>query len=177
MDRRTFFTKTAKGLMEVAGKTSVLSRDMRTLLKEIDGKATFGEVHAKLGKVPEAKLQEALQALVKNDFIREFKQPQTAAPPQSPAEVDIDLDFTVAIPTISTLKKKAEEAARQKAQAAAEAAARAKAEAEATAGARAKGEAKEKGEAEEGVKPAAAGAAARARAEAEARAKAEPLEK
>ena len=43
MDRTTVFTKTAKGLMEAAGKTSVLSRDMRTLLKEIDGKATVGE--------------------------------------------------------------------------------------------------------------------------------------
>src|ERR1035437_6945074 len=113
MDRRTVFTKTAKGLMEVAGKTSVLSRDMRTLLKEIDGKATVGQVQNKLGKVPEAKLQEALQALVKNDFIREFKLPQPAAPPpaapppQSPTAGEMDLDFTVAIPTLSTIAKQA----------------------------------------------------------------------
>ena len=57
MDRRTVFTKTAKGLMEATGKTSVLSRDMRALLKEIDGKATLREVHIRLGKVPEAALQ------------------------------------------------------------------------------------------------------------------------
>ena len=85
MDRTTVFTKTAKGLMEATGKTSVLSRDMRALLKEVDGKATVGDVQAKLGKVPEAKLLAALQGLVNNDFIREFKQSKTGAPPQSTA--------------------------------------------------------------------------------------------
>ena len=159
MDRQTVFTKTAKGLMEATGKTSVLSRDMRALLKEIDGKANVGEVQAKLVKVPEAKLQEALQALAKNDFIREFKQPQKAAP-SPPAAVDIDLDFTMAIPTIATAAKLAEEEARRIAEAAAEAAARAKAEADA----RAKQEAAARAKA-------AAAEAARVKAEAEARAK------
>ncbi|MGP1678096.1 MAG: hypothetical protein ACTS6J_13175 [Burkholderiales bacterium] len=113
MDCETVFTKTARGTMEAAGKTSVLSRDMRTLLKEIDGKATVAEVQFKFGKVPQARLQEALQALMRNDFIREFKQAPAAAPAQSPAEVDTDLDFTVAIPTISALAKRAEGEARQ----------------------------------------------------------------
>ena len=171
MDRTTVFTKTAKGLMEATGKTSVLSRDLRTLLKEIDGKATVGEVQTKFGKVPEAKLQEALKALAKEDFIREFTQaalrsaPQTAAPPPKgpAADDDMDLDFTVAIPTLATLARQAEEAARQKALAAAavEAAARAKAEAEARA----------RAAAAEAAARAKAGAEARARAEAEARAK------
>ncbi|MHB8667791.1 MAG: AsmA family protein [Burkholderiales bacterium] len=160
MDRQTVFTKTAKGMMEATGKTSVLSRDMRALLKEIDGKVTVGEVQARLGKVPEDKLHSALQALAKNDFIREFRQSQAAAPPPKPAEADIDLDFTTAIPTLSTLTKKAEEEAREKAQAA-EAAARAQAEAAAKAKAEAEARAK------------AAAAAARARAEAEARAREE----
>src|SRR5487761_2197269 len=161
MDRTTVFTKTAKGLMEATGKTSILSRDMRALLKEVDGKATVAEVQAKLSKVPEAKLQAALQALANNDFIREFKQSKTAAPsqssaaPQSPAEVDIDLDFTTAIPTLPSLAKKAEDDAGQKVRAVAESAARAKAVAEANTDA------------------AAAASASRARAEAEARAQAE----
>ena len=169
MDRKTVFTKTAKGLMEATGKTSALSRDMRALLKEIDGKATVGDVQSKLGKVPEAKLQEALKVLAKSDYIREFTQAaQTAAPPpKGPAAGgDMNLDFTMAIPTVSALAKKAEDEARQKAQAAAEAAARAKAEADARA----------KDEAEARAKAVAAAAAARARAEAEARAKAEALE-
>jgi len=106
MDSKTVFTKTARGLLEATGKTSVLSRDMRALLKEIDGKVTLAEAQAKLGKVPQARLQQALQVLVKNDFIREFRQAQTAAPAQSAAGVDTDLDFTVAIPTKSAPAKK-----------------------------------------------------------------------
>ena len=82
MDRTTVFTKTAKGLMEATGKTSVLSRDLRALLKEIDGKATMAEVQTRFGKMPEPKLQEALNTLAKDDFIREFAQAtQTPAPP------------------------------------------------------------------------------------------------
>ena len=191
MDRTTVFTKTAKGLMEATGKTSALSRDLRALLKEIDGKATLAEVQARFGKLPEAKLQEALTTLAKGDFVREFTQsgrtpappPKTAAPSHkaSAAGGDMDLDFTAAIPTISTIAKQAEEAARQKAQAtaAAEVAARAKAEAEARtraaaaeAAARARAEAEAKAKAEALEKAKAAAAAARAKAEAEARAKA-----
>src|SRR3990172_3738478 len=113
MDRTTVFTKTAKGLMEATGKTSLLSRDMRTLLKEVDGKATVAELQAKLGKVPEAKLQEALQVLAKSDFIRQFSS-KAAAPAAPPAKTpaagdDMDLDFTMAIPTLPTLDKQAEE--------------------------------------------------------------------
>jgi len=161
MDRQTVFTKTAKGLMEATGKTSLLSRDMRTLLKEVDGKANFGELLSKLGKVPEAKLQEALQVLLKSDFIREFAKAQGAAPAPAPADADVDLDFTVAIPTLPSLAKQAEEEARKKAQAAAEAAARAKAEA--VVKARIEAEIKAKAAAE-----AAARAEAKARAEREA---------
>ena len=166
MDRQTVFTKTAKGMMEATGKTSALSRDMRALLKEIDGKATVGDVQAKLGKVPEAKLKEALQVLAKSDFIREFKQPQTAAPPSGAvpppraAEGDMDLDFTMAIPTLSSAVGKAEEEARQKAEVA-----RAKAEADARA--------KQEAEARARAAAAAAQAAARAKAEGEAKARAE----
>ena len=204
MDRTTVFTKTAKGLMEATGKTSVLARDLRLVLKEIDGKATVAEVQARLDKIPEAKLQETLDVLAKGEFIREFSQaaPAAARPPvvprpKGPAAGEMDLDFTAAIPTLSTAARQAEEAARQKAQAAAaaesaartktEAAARAKAEAEAKAKAealekakaaaqakaKAEAETRARAEAEAKARAAAAEAAARAKAEAEARAKAE----
>ena len=54
MDRKTIFTKTAKGLMEASGKTSILSRDLRNLLKEVDGRLTVADLQQKAGKVPEA---------------------------------------------------------------------------------------------------------------------------
>jgi hypothetical protein len=69
MDRKAIFTKTAKGLMEATGKTSILSRDLRNLLKEIDGKVNVGDLQEKLGKIPDAKLQEALVKLTKEDFV------------------------------------------------------------------------------------------------------------
>ena len=49
MDRKTVFRKTAKGLMEATGKTRILSRDLRNLLKEIDGRVPFGGLQEKMG--------------------------------------------------------------------------------------------------------------------------------
>jgi hypothetical protein len=49
MDRKTVFTKTAKGLMEATGKTRIFSRDLRTLVKEIDSRLTFGGLQEKMG--------------------------------------------------------------------------------------------------------------------------------
>src|SRR5512140_835000 len=181
MDRNTVFTKTAKGLMEATGKTSALSRDLRAILNEIDGKATVEEVQANYGKLPEAKLQEALRIRARDDFIREFVQsaPQAARSPaasppaasqKKPAEGAMDLDFTAMIPTVSAIAKQAEQAARQKAQteAAARAQAAAKAKATAAAAARAKAEAEARAKAK-----AKAEAEAKARADAAARAKAD----
>ena len=71
MDRSTVLTKTAKGLMETSGKTSLLSRDLRDVLKEVDGRGTVGELQKRLDR-PEPKLLEALGQLVREGFIREF---------------------------------------------------------------------------------------------------------
>ena len=72
MDRRSVFTKTAKGLMEATGKTSLLARDLRNLLKEVDGRATVGDLNQKFPKESEAKLMQALVGLSRDGFIREF---------------------------------------------------------------------------------------------------------
>ena len=69
MDSSTIFTKTAKGLKESVGKTSVLSGEFRKILKEIDGKTSLADLPEKLGKVPEAKLQEILTKLLAGDYI------------------------------------------------------------------------------------------------------------
>jgi len=83
----------------------------------------------------------------------------------------MDLDFTMAIPTLPAVDKQVEEAAKQKAQAAsaAAAAARAREEAEAKAKTAAEAAARAKAEAEAKAR---AQAAARAKAEAEAKSKA-----
>ena len=53
MNRRSILTKTGKGLMEVTGKTSALSRDLRNILKEIDGKVSVSELLEKFEKIPQ----------------------------------------------------------------------------------------------------------------------------
>jgi hypothetical protein len=191
MDRRTVLTKTAKGLMEVTGKTSLLPRDLRNVLSQVDGKATVGDLHQKLDKFTEAKLIETLGKLVKDGFVREFvSAPASVSPPsQVPiVQEDMDLDFTALMskpPTKAEVTAQtaaeADEVARQVAEARGkqapaaalpDAGARAKAEAEA----RAKREAEEKARREAEAK-AKAEAEARAKAEAEARAKREAEEK
>jgi hypothetical protein len=200
MDRRTVLTKTAKGLMEVTGKTSLLPRDLRNVLSQVDGKATVGDLHQKLDKFSEPKLLEVLGKLSKDGFVREFvSAPASISPPsQVPiVQEDIDLDFTALItkpPTKAEVtaqtKAEAEEVARQVAQAREkqqtdvrgrqEAEARAKREAEERAkreaAERARKEAEEKArrEAEEKAKRE---AAERARKEAEEKARRETEER
>src|SRR5882762_1880574 len=157
MNRRSILTKTGKGLMEATGKTSTLSRDLRNILKEIDGKVSVSELIEKFGKMPEPTLLEALRNMEKEGYLREFVGKQDEAPrpsigraPTSPSSTDggEDLDFTAftpAKPSAKTsedarLQAQAQDIARQAqatrgreeaaARARAEAAARAKAEAE-----------------------------------------------
>src|SRR5437016_3543936 len=156
MNRRSILTKTGKGLMEATGKTSALSRDHRTILKEIDGKVSVSELMQKFAKMTEPELLEALRSMEREGYLREFVGKQEASRPPiprtptapSPADGGEDLDFTAftpAKPSAKTnedarLQAQAQEIARQAqamrareeaaAKARAEAAARARAEAE-----------------------------------------------
>ena len=168
MDRRTVLTKTAKGLMEVTGKTSLLPRDLRNVLSQVDGKATVGDLHQKLDKFTETKLLDTLGKLAKDGFVREFvSAPASISPPsQVPiVQEDMDLDFTA---LMSKPPNKAEVSAQTKAEFedVARQVAQARARQEADAKGRAEAEARSKAE-----------AAAKARAEAEARAKHEAEER
>ena len=170
MDRRTVLTKTAKGLMEVTGKTSLLPRDLRNVLSQVDGKATVGDLHVKLERLSESRLHEALARLVREGFVREFvSAPASVSPPsQVPiVQEDVDLDFST---LISRPPTKAEVSAQHNAEA--EAVGREVARAQAESRARAEAAAKDKADGE-----ARAAAEAKARAEAEAKARAEAAER
>ncbi len=179
--------------MEVTGKTSLLPRDLRNVLSQVDGKATVGDLHQKLEKYSEPKLIETLGKLVKDGFVREFvSAPASVSPPsQVPiVQEDVDLDFTALIskpPNKAEITAQnfaeADEVARQVAQARAkqdtpkgDAAARARAETEAKAkreaDERARTDAETKARAEVEAK-AKRDAEERARKEAEAKARAE----
>jgi hypothetical protein len=75
MDNSTIFTKTAKGISEVAGKTKFLSRDFRKILKEVNGTTSLDGLKEKLKSFPEDKLIQVLNELVSGDYIREFISP------------------------------------------------------------------------------------------------------
>ncbi len=116
MDRHTIVTKTAKGVLELSGRTSDLPRDLRDVLKEVDGKSTVGRLAEKLGVVAGTKLIEVLDRLQREGYVRSFATaPQTLSPPsQSPVAMGMDdLDFT----HLTILERKSAEARRQQSQA------------------------------------------------------------
>ncbi|OGB27483.1 MAG: hypothetical protein A3I66_06255 [Burkholderiales bacterium RIFCSPLOWO2_02_FULL_57_36] len=90
MDNKIVFTKTAKGVGEAVGKTRALSRDLRAVLKEVDGKASLDELLDKIGSLSEAKLRAALSKLSADDYIREFAAPTLEAD---------TLDFSTILPS------------------------------------------------------------------------------
>src|SRR6266700_3249213 len=103
MNRRTVLTKTGKGLMEATGKSSNLSRDLRNILKEIDGEVSVSELLEKFEKIPQRELGEALRNLVRDGYVREFIGQQDGGPraatgrppaPQASEGAGGDLDFT-----------------------------------------------------------------------------------
>ena len=150
MNRRSILTKTGKGLMEATGKTSNLSRDLRNILKEIDGKVSVSDLSEKFEKMSEQKLLEALGSMEREGYVREFigKQdegPKTPAPrgpaSQSGGGTASDLDFTAFTPSKPNAKEneearlqaQAQEIARQARATRAREEAAAKAKADATA--------------------------------------------
>src|SRR6266513_5655920 len=103
MNRRSILTKTGKGLMEATGKTSNLARELRNILKEIDGKVSVSELLEKFGKMPEPRLLEALVSMEREGYVREFVGKQDEAPRAAAGRAPIassstdsgeDLDFT-----------------------------------------------------------------------------------
>jgi len=100
MNRYSILTKTGKGLMEATGKTSNLSRELRNVLKEIDGQVSVSKLLDRLEKLSEPKLLDILKQLEIEHYVREFvaseePRPSTGRPSisQPPADAD-DLDFT-----------------------------------------------------------------------------------
>src|SRR5258705_403058 len=106
MNRRSILTKTGKGLMEATGKTSDLARDLRNILKEIDGKVSVSELMRTFSRMTEPELLEALKSMESEGYLREFVGKQEEAP-RAPARPPIsqsstdggeDLDFTAFTP-------------------------------------------------------------------------------
>ena len=205
MDSTTIFSKTAKGMKEANGTTSVLPRTVRSVLKEIDGKKTYADLVQLFSKYPEADLQEMFEDLVREGYLRNILLHQSRAatePPVTPPapvaganeEAIEDLDFTAiasaspaAVPPAPRgeelkARQEAEARAKREAEERARKEAEAKAKHEAAERARQEAAAKAQREAEERARKAAEEKARheaeeKARREAEAKAKREAEEK
>src|SRR6266852_1750395 len=180
MNRRSILTKTGKGLMEATGKTSNLSRDVRNILKEIDGKVSVSELMEKFGRMTEPMLLETLRNMEKEGYLREFVGKQDEAPrpsipraPTSPSSADSgeDLDFTAFTPAKPSAKTGEDSRLQAQAQDIARQAQATRAREEAAARARAEAAARARAEAEQRARlstPASPKAEAQTRAQAEA---------
>jgi hypothetical protein len=71
---KTIFTKTAKGVSESSGKARALPRELRDILKEVDGTSSVEDLASVLG-MPGDKLEASLRKLAAEDYIHEFVPP------------------------------------------------------------------------------------------------------
>src|SRR5437667_1224838 len=180
MNRRSILTKTGKGLMEATGKTSNLSRDLRNILKEIDGKVSVSELMQRFSRMTEPELLEDLKSMEREGYLREFVGKQDEAPrpsiprtPTAPSSADggEDLDFTAFTPAKPSAKTGEDARLQAQAQDIARQAQATRAREEAAARTRAEAAARARAEAEQRARlstPASPKAEAQARAQAEA---------
>ncbi len=99
MNNDTIFTKTAKGLGEALGKTRQLSREQRKILKEIDGKRSFRELHDHLD-MNGVKLRKAIEQMLEGDFIREFGMATASGAAAKAAPSMGDTEFGLTMPAM-----------------------------------------------------------------------------
>src|SRR5262249_5125427 len=103
MHPQTVFAKTARGVLEIKNKTIKLPREVGLVFLSVDGKSAVADLAQKSG-LPTPKLDEALDKLVADGYIKIFSAPGAAtlvpvakaAPPPPPQAQDLgdDLDFT-----------------------------------------------------------------------------------
>ena len=150
--------------MESTGKTSNLSRLLRNILKEIDGKVSVSELLDKFEKISEPQLLEALNSMEQEGYVREFvgkqdegpRTPVGRAPSSPPSTGADDLDFTAFTPAKPSVKESEEARLHAQAQEIARQAQATRAREEAAAKARAEMAARAKAEADLRARQAAA---------------------
>lgn len=183
MDKRTIYSKTGKGSLEISKKSIKLASDERQTLILVDGKSSIGDIEEKLSRVSPVRVRAIIDRLVELDLVREFvtKQgpdsimPSLGGPTAMKVEELDELDFTALIPAAATNTAKELEERRQAALQAEEEAAAARVAERQAQQLRESEEAarRQQQEAEQAASRARAEAEARARAEADARARAE----
>ncbi|MEX0960048.1 MAG: hypothetical protein WDZ63_12240 [Burkholderiales bacterium] len=95
MDKKTIYSKTGKGVLEIKNKAAKLSKDLGRILSLIDGKSTVADLIAR-SRMSDADVSRCLKQLEDSGYIKEFANPSagySGGPPADTSYVD-DLDFT-----------------------------------------------------------------------------------
>ena len=97
MDKKTIYSKTGKGVLEIKNKAGKLSKDLVKVLTLIDGKSNMADLLAK-AKFDDAEMDKAITQLSAGGYIKEFSNTSTGVSsagsgPGGGSYVD-DLDFT-----------------------------------------------------------------------------------
>jgi hypothetical protein len=95
MDKKTIYSKTGKGVLEIKNKAGKLSRELGRILSLIDGKSNVADITAK-SRMADGDISRCLKQLEDSGYIKEFANPSagySGGPPADTSYVD-DLDFT-----------------------------------------------------------------------------------
>jgi hypothetical protein len=103
LDKKTIYSKTGKGVLEIKNKAGKLSKDLVKVLTIVDGKSTVADLMAK-AKFDDAEMDKAITQLSAGGYIKEFANTSTGVSPGGGGEaggyVD-DLDFTSSLTSSS----------------------------------------------------------------------------
>ncbi|MGH8863582.1 MAG: hypothetical protein ACREVZ_02885 [Burkholderiales bacterium] len=94
MDKKTIYSKTGKGVLEIKNKAGKLAKDLVRILTFIDGKSTVAELISK-SRLSDADMSRSLSQLSNGGYIKEFSNTSGSAPSASSGSSYVDdLDFT-----------------------------------------------------------------------------------
>jgi len=94
MDKKTIYSKTGKGVLEITNKAGKLAKDLVKVLTFIDGKSTVAELISK-SRLSDADITRSLSQLSNGGYIKEFSNTSGSAPSASSGSSYVDdLDFT-----------------------------------------------------------------------------------
>ncbi|MFL6581257.1 MAG: hypothetical protein ACJ8G2_10990 [Burkholderiales bacterium] len=125
MDKKTIYSKTGKGVLEIKNKAGKLAKDLVKVLTLIDGKCTVDDLISK-SKFSDAEMKKALSDLTTAGYIKEFANTSTGTKGGGAGSYVDDLDFTSSLAPTKNVYQNAQSEWRQR-----ETADRAKAEEEA----------------------------------------------
>src|SRR4051812_35687608 len=125
MDKKTIYSKTGKGVLEIKNKAGKLAKDLVKVLTLIDGKCTVDDLISK-SKFSDAEMKKALSDLTTAGYIKEFANTSTGTKGGGAGSYVDDLDFTSSLTPTKNVYQNAQSEFRQR-----ETADRAKAEEEA----------------------------------------------